>query len=171
MNYFSILQYVIGRDVDQAMTEKIRRYTETTFAASETTEVFASMQDVNGFKFLTITLAGPASVRTFKGCKVLFSGPAKQKELESDTVEIETDYSKKLSMGLTSFDIDLDGDLEQEIRNRAFEKLEVHIEKQVFSFTITDPARFIEILDRPSGGDEDGIDTGENIASPIGPMY
>lgn len=141
--YFSALMEM---QADGILTEKIKKFKGMAFAGNQNTEVFGELVNVSGFKFLTITLMGCPKVKTFKGCKVGFKGESFKLELESDTLEIDTDYSNKLRMGITSFDIDLEPELENAIRQHQVQILEVTFGREFFVYNIHQPEMLIKII-------------------------
>ena len=131
------------------MTEKIARFQGKSFAGNENSEVFGELLDVNGFKFLNIKLVGPFKTHVYKGCKVVFQAEGKNFEVDSDSLEINTDYSRKLSIGITTFDIDLDGELEAAIRQNSVKAMEVIIDRSRLFYHITDAGALVSILENP----------------------
>lgn len=155
MEFFSVLRHLAEKQADQAMTQKVNNFKGKAFAASDNTEVFGEMLEINGFKFLNIKLVGPLKVKTFKGCTVVFHAPAKQIELESDTMEIDTDYSRKISLGITGFDIDLEEELETLIREKSITHFDVTIDKKTYVYTVNNPGVLAEIMDQPVSDDDE----------------
>ena len=58
-------------------------------------------------------------------------------EIDSDTLEIVTDYSRKLKVGITEFDIDLDAQLINMIDNQNLVCLQIAIKRTKLEFKIT----------------------------------
>jgi hypothetical protein len=140
-----ILNYILEKDVDALFTKKINAFTGKCFAQNEDSEIYGELSEINGFKFLNFKILGPFYTHVYNGCKVIFENANETVEVESDTLEIHTDYSKQLKMGITSFDIDLESSLEEQMRNKSIVKFDIIIDKKTLSFVL-DATALVEIL-------------------------
>lgn len=172
MNFSAIISFVEERINEKAVKGKIDQLEGRVFAKNEKAWAFAELVTVAEYRFLSIRLVGPLKVQTFKGCKLVFEGNSQHIELDSDTVEIKTDFSKKLGVGITDFDIDLEIGLEDLFRQKTFTTMRVVIEKETFVFEITHPEAIVKVLEEQQTTDEpEDLDLGQETQSPIGPMY
>jgi len=158
----SIISQLLERDLDNFWTAKIKAFKGKSFAANGNTEVFGEMQEINGFKFLNLKIVAPLNVHTFKGCKIVFKTSSGELQRESDSVEIHTDYSKQLSMGITTFDMDLDEELEEMIRNKTIQQIQVTIDKHVVNCSITDTDVLVDILNHPVDNSDSEMPSGNS---------
>jgi hypothetical protein len=143
---------ILERDADAYFTKKVREFKGKIIGANENSELFGELNDVNGFKFLNLKILSPLNVHVYKGCKLFFAFESEILEVESDSLEIYTDYSKKLKMGITSIDVDLEN-IEETLRSRNLKSIRFEIEKNIISFEIHHP-NFIEVLDTPVEPDD-----------------
>lgn len=140
-----LLTALMERDVDALMTEKIKSFTGCPFAGNDKTLVFGEVSELNGFRFLGIQLVGYPRERTYKGCKIVFSGNDLEIKLDSDTMEIDTDYSDRLRMGITAFEMDLDEELQEAATAKHITQMQVIFGKTVYTFQV-DAEKFYRIV-------------------------
>lgn len=140
-----LLTALMERDVDALMTEKIKKFSGCPFAGNDKTLVFGEATELNGFRFLGIQLVGYPRERTYKGCTLIFAGDDVEMKLDSDTQEIDTDYSDRLRMGITTFEIDLDEELQNAAEAKHITQMQVVFGKMVYVFQV-DPEKFYRIV-------------------------
>lgn len=141
-----IVNFILEKEVDAIFTKKVNAFTGKCFAQNEDSEIYGELSEINGFKFLNFKILGPLNIHVYNGCKVMFESGSETVEIESDTLEIQTEYSKQLKIGITSFDIDLESSLEEQLRNKSIVKFDIIIDKKTLSFALN-TAALIEILD------------------------
>jgi len=131
---------LMKRDVDNLMTEKIQRMHGTEIAGNDTAGLLIQFAELNGFKFLEFQVIAPLKVKTFKGCVVTIKGAKGSLEIESDTMEIDTDYSKSLGLGITEFDIDLEDELIDMIKNDILQSITIKVDGKMLVLTVKNQA-------------------------------
>lgn len=132
-----LLEIIANRDLDKLMTEKIDQFEGQVIAENEDFLLYAELLMLDEFKFLKFSVLGPLKTEVFEGCQLMFESEAGKFEVESDTMEISTDYSRKLKVGITEFDIDLDDELIDMIENQNMKSLQIVIKKSNLDFRIT----------------------------------
>lgn len=160
-----IIKYIIDKQSDDFFTKKIAEFKGTCFASNSDHEIYGELGIVNDFKYLTFTIMGPLKVHVYQGCKLFFETGNQPVEIESDSLEIQTDYSKKLQLGMTAFDIDLTEELENTLRNDNISSIKIVINKTALLFEC-DKANMIEILNSVIEHDE--TEMGNENMDPFG---
>jgi hypothetical protein len=133
-----LLEIFAESDLDKRMSEKITQFEGQIIGENEEFLLYAELLVLDEFKFLKFRILGPLSVEVFDGCKLFFRSDMGNLEIESDTLEIATDYSRKLKIGVTEFDIDLDVELINMVDNQNLVSLQIAIKKSNLQFKITD---------------------------------
>ena len=126
-----------NRDLDITMSEKIDQLDGDPFALSDDAQLFAEIFVMDEFKFLRFKILGPLKIESLEGCQLLFVGDETALEMESDSIEIKTDYSRKMKIGITELDVDLDEELVDVIENKNISSVQIVIKKSNLNFRIT----------------------------------
>lgn len=111
------------------LTGPLENFQTETIASNSDTILLSSYDELDGFKFLKLRIIGPLNVRTQNGGEVKFIGESGSIICEIDNNEISTYYEKKVKIGITEVDIDLEEDLIQMIENEVISKVEILIKK------------------------------------------
>ena len=133
-----LLKIIAESDLDKGMSEKISHFEDQIIGENEGFLLSAELLVLDEFKFMKFSILGPLKVDVFEGCKLLFKSEMGNLEIDSDTLEIVTDYSRKLKVGITEFDIDLDAQLINMIDNQNLVCLQIAIKRTKLEFKITD---------------------------------
>jgi len=133
----NLLGIIADRDLDKIMTEKIDQFQGQIIGENEGFLLFAEIYAFNEFEYLKLRLLGPLKVQTFDGCQITFFSDQGELGMESDTMEIDTDYSKKLKVGITEFDFDLEDELIDVIENQKISSVQISIRKSKLDIPIT----------------------------------
>ena len=126
-----------NRDLDITMSEKIDQLDGDPFALSDDSQLFAEIFVMDEFKFLRFKMLGPLKIESLEGCQLIFVGDKAELEMESDSIEIKTDYSRKMKIGITELDVDLDEELVDVIENKNISSVQIVIKKSNLNFRIT----------------------------------
>ena len=126
-----------NRDLDITMSEKIDQLDGDPFALSDDAQLFAEIFVMDEFKFLRFKILGPLKTESLEGCQLLFVGDETALEMESDSIEIKTDYSRKMKIGITELDVDLDEELVDMIENKNIRSVQIVIKKSNLNFRIS----------------------------------
>lgn len=165
-----ILFYIIEHDGDALISRNIQNFNGILLAENKDSELYGKIYEVNGFKFLNLKILGPYNIHVYNGCQVIFSSDKKTKEIESDSLEIFSDYSKKLKLGITSFDIDLEETLETDIRQNEFQNILILIDKNPICFAFNHLS-FMKLFEQPMNNDEGKGINGNEKADPYGTLF
>ncbi|MEP5338579.1 MAG: hypothetical protein ABJL44_03720 [Algibacter sp.] len=93
-------------------------------AESTDGQIYVSFQDLAAYEFLNISILSRNNIKTFKGGDLLFINSDNQEfVIESDTKEIESDYSNISNRWLTKVSFIITKNEKEMIVNRKFEKL------------------------------------------------
>ena len=133
-----LLKIIAESDLDKRMSEKISQFKDQVIGENEDFLLCAELLVLDEFKFLKFRILGPLKVDVFEGCRLLFRSEMGDLEIESDTLEIATDYSRKIKIGITEFDIDLDAELINMVDHQNLESLQIVIKKSNLEFKFTD---------------------------------
>ena len=96
----------IRKDIDEIMTQKIKAFEGDVIASNDQFQLYAKCFEVNGYYFLGLQLLGPLKINTHNGCTFRCSSNNNEYKTISDTMEIHSDYSESMHIGITTFDID-----------------------------------------------------------------
>lgn len=133
-----LLNIIASKDLENIMTEKINTFKGNPVATNEDFEVYFDVLFLDEFKFLNIKVLGPLNIETLDGCMLNFISDNNNLQIESDSMEIISDFSRKLNIGITEFDIDLDEDLITLIENDSINTILLTIKKNTFTFSVKD---------------------------------
>lgn len=120
---------ISNRFIDVKMTEKIDQLDGGLLALGENCQLFAEIFVMDEFKFLRFKIVGPRKIESLEGCKLVFVCNEFELEMESDSIEIKTDYSRKMKIGITELDVDLDEELIEMIENREISSVQIVLKK------------------------------------------
>ena len=124
-----------NKDYDKIVTGRIRTYAGKIISKNETDQLGVNLIDLNGFAFLQFTILSKSSVKTIKGGVVKFASNEQVIEVPTDTEEIESDFSHEMNIGIFDFDIDLEDDILDFIKQNVITSLKFSFEKIDFEFS------------------------------------
>ncbi|HMQ59045.1 MAG TPA: hypothetical protein PKE06_00180 [Flavilitoribacter sp.] len=137
--YNSQTRQQLDRAYDQLVAREIMNFKGNKIATGDQNILFASTQEVNGYLFLKLSVLGALHMGQKTECQVKFNGTSISITVDSDQREIETSYSTTLEKGITKFDILVEEDLMDFIRNEPQFSISIlipHVEsKGFFSYT------------------------------------
>ncbi len=123
-----------NKDYDRLVTERINQYNGHIIAKNGQDKLGVDYIDLNGFAFLQFTIFTATTVKTLKGCNVKLICASSQHEIQSDTDEIESDFSHELNTGILDFDIDLEDEFEGFLFENEVTQIQFNFEKTIFEF-------------------------------------
>ncbi len=124
-------------DAEAFMVEKIKNFKGAVIGRGENSILCAEFREVDGFQFLGFKILSPLNIKVYQGCDIEFSGHGKTLKIESDSLEIETDFSKSYQLGITEFDIDLEDDLIQMIQEDKVQTIGIKFKKKSVVFSVS----------------------------------
>lgn len=135
-----------NQDYDKLVTTRINNYHGQIIANNGDNQLGVAYLDLNGFAFLQFTILSCTSVKTMKGCIVKLAARSNKKEIESDTEEIESDFSHELNIGICDFDIDLDDEVQGFIIDNELDTIQVSFDKNTFEFKDIDHSLLLKVI-------------------------
>ena len=144
MGWFNSL---IKRDTEKYIEDKINKSEGTLVAETEKTRLLVDKLEVGEYMFLSFVIIADLEVSTYDGCRANFVFNNNSVQLESDTMEIKSDYSNAYKLGRTQIDFDLTSDFLTQLLE--FELTEITFEfsrRQSISIPITNLEQFKDIL-------------------------
>lgn len=136
----SILSNWLSKEADKISSGRINSFKEKAFAENDSSKIYGRAFELNGFKFLKLTILGPLQVKTHDGCKVKFEVDNHElPAIDSDSTEIKTDFSGSLGIGLTEFDLDVDDALIAQLNEKEVNSISISFPNNFIKFLIQDP--------------------------------
>lgn len=74
------------------------------FAISDQNVLYAGTNELGGYYYLQTVIVGAFKIKTNKGAKLIIKGSEAEIELESDMVELESDFSNVSNRHITKID-------------------------------------------------------------------
>ncbi len=99
-------------------------------AASEFGQLFVTNQHLNGYDFLNVSLISAINIKSTKGCILVFEEKGKETIIQSDTLEIESDFSNVSNRYLTKMSFILDYANKKMIEEKRYEKVKLVFKKK-----------------------------------------
>lgn len=143
MGFFSNMKSSFGNrkditsDIDPNYIEDIINDIENEpFAASESNVMYAGLGEIAGYHLLQSVIVGTFRIKTFKGAKLKVKGRDFELNLNSDMVELESDFSNASSRSITKIDFEIDELDLPKIAKSKIESLELTAKKEHIKFHI-----------------------------------
>lgn len=120
--------------VDTFTENEILKTKGEKIAESNNGGIWIEYEELAGFDFMNATILSNVNIKTFKGSKLSFLGNQEELIINSDTIEIESDYSNvsnrwitKISYIVTQKDIDF-------IQKKEFNQITIEFKKTTINF-------------------------------------
>lgn len=143
MGFFSKMKSSFGNrkdtdsEVDPNYVEDIINDIENEpFAASESNVMYVGLGEIAGYHLLQSVIVGTFRIKTFKGAKLRVKGSDFELNLNSDMVELESDFSNVSSRSVTKIDFEIDELDLPKIEKSKIESLELTAKKENIKFHI-----------------------------------
>jgi len=137
---------VAAYESDKLCTQKIQNFVGHKIAESEHGSVYAEQSELNGFKFIRFFIIGPYEFDTKDGCLVRLSHTDGDLTLESDNMEILSDVSYTLQLGLTEVEIDVEDALIALGKNGAIHSITFQFYGAEYPYTLTDVVHLEKLI-------------------------
>ena len=105
-------------------------------AKSNNGGIWIEFQDLSSYHFMNITVIGNKKIKTLDGCKLSFNIKIDNFILNSDTKEIESDFSNISNRYITSVSFDITNINIDFITNKATDFVELIVKKEIERFEI-----------------------------------
>ncbi|MEM7160881.1 MAG: hypothetical protein AAF487_00440 [Bacteroidota bacterium] len=144
-----------NRDYDKIVTEAIQKIDFDPIAEEGEFKFYCGSDITGGYRFLNCNIVGPFQVRTKNSCKVCFSDGHEEIEIDSETVEINTDYSDTLGIGVTAFVVEIESKLLAWIENSMVKEIRITFKKESLSFSRIHHLVFKDLLNEENDDSEE----------------
>ncbi|MDG1916041.1 MAG: hypothetical protein P8I55_15815 [Crocinitomix sp.] len=108
-------------DFDRLMQEQLKIIEESPLdpiLSNGESDIYCQMIVLNGYRSLSLVITGCININTIEGCKLVLISDNGNYECNSDGDIVKGDYSERLQIGVTNFDIDLDDELVDFVANQ-----------------------------------------------------
>lgn len=106
------------------------------FAVSETNVMYAGIGEIAGYKLLQTVVVGTFRIKTFKGAQLKITGTDFELNLNSDMVELESDFSNVSNRSITKIDFEIEANDIPKIVKSRINSLELSAKKEELIFKI-----------------------------------
>jgi len=120
--------------VDTFTENRIHRVSGEQIASSENGGIWIVFQELSGYTFLNISIINPIEIKTLKGCVLTIIGNENELQLESDTREIESDFSNVSNRWLTNICFDVSSINTEIIQKNKVEHITIKWENKSLNF-------------------------------------
>jgi hypothetical protein len=120
--------------IDTVTEGKIVEIEGDALATSEEGQLFAGVQELNGYLFLETVLVSGIKIKTFDGGRLIFTGDNGSFELPSDTQEIESEYSNVSHRFMTQISFDITEAEIENIREKDFNEVRFEWKKKALRY-------------------------------------
>lgn len=96
-------------DYDQLLIDRIEKIAkhEPIFWNVDS-QIYAKLNELNGYKYLSLTITGFLNINTTEGCSLTFYTDTNEFSITSESPDIAGEYSEISKIGLTKFDVDIE---------------------------------------------------------------
>jgi len=143
-----------NKEYDKVVTDAINSIDSPPVAVDGDFKLYCGSNEIGGYKFLNCNIVAPFQVRSAKGCYAYFSNGSEELEVESETIEINSDYSDTLSLGVTAFVLELEGKLENWIVEGSLKSIRFEFPKKSCEYHTIDSVVFQDLLKKDLSEEE-----------------
>ena len=93
-----------------------------------------NLRKLNGFLFMNSTILSYINLKTSRGAKIILLTKEYEIEIDSDEIEIESDFSNVSNTWITKVSFVIDIKEKEIIENRNFEEIEYQFKKEKLRF-------------------------------------
>ncbi|MBQ4821062.1 hypothetical protein [Aquimarina sp. MMG016] len=116
--------------VDTFTENKISDIDGDKIAESKEGQLYVVVEELNGYLFLETVILSRINIKTFKGTTLTFYGVEDDFILNSDTKEIESDYSNVSNRFMTRITFDITKEEIDRIKNRDYKQVRFSFKKK-----------------------------------------
>lgn len=106
------------------------------FAISDSNVMYAGLGELAGYHLLQTVIVGTFHIKTFKGAQLKIKGADFDLNLNSDMVELESDFSNVSNRSITKIDFEIDEEDLPKILKSKIQSLELSAKKERVLFEI-----------------------------------
>lgn len=108
------------------------------FAISETNVMYADLSELAGYHYLRTVIVGSFHTKTHNGAKLKIVGKDFELNLNSDMVELESDFSNVSNRSITRIDFEIDAGDVSKIEKTNMQSIELTCKKIQVLFSIAE---------------------------------
>ncbi len=108
------------------------------FAVSESNVLYAGLNELGGYYFFQTVVVGTFHIKTIKGATLQVVGKDFELTLDSDMVELESDYSNVSNRSISKIDFQIEAEDAVKIDRSTVNQLILTCKKEVVKFSIYD---------------------------------
>jgi len=98
----------VNKDWDKLVQQKIINFQGTFIKGNENSKLFIDVKELGGFNYIEVNIISPFNVKTLKGVTLTLNSGSDSETFESDSLEVETDFSHSTNMGISIVDFDIE---------------------------------------------------------------
>lgn len=125
------------------------------FALSDTNVMYAGMSELAGYHYFKTIIIGTFKIKTFKGAELIINGTDFKLQLNSDSLELQSESSTIPNRNITRIDFEIDHDDISKISKAAIESIEVMAKKNHLHFSIIEGDYDEELTDNLKSTEEE----------------
>ncbi|MCA0153694.1 hypothetical protein [Winogradskyella vincentii] len=107
----------------------------TPFGVSDSNVLFAGLNELGGYYFFQTVVVGSFKYKTFDGAKLIMKSDDFELELESDTLELESEPSQVAKRFITKIDFQIEESDIENLQSQRITELTLKTKKGDLSFT------------------------------------
>lgn len=111
------------------------------FAISESNVMYAGLGELAGYHYLKTVVVGSFHIKATKGAQLIIRGDDFELNLNSDMVELESDFSNVSNRSITKIDFEIEEEDLPNIVKSKIQSLELKAQKTQVRFSIAEIAK------------------------------
>ena len=142
MNFITKIKAAFGNPrameklhVDDHTEAIIKDVENTPFGVSENNVLYAGLNELGGYFFFQTVVVGQFHIKTIKGAKLILKGEEIELQLDSDMLELESDYSNVSNRSITKIDFQIEEADIKTLQNSRITSIQLKAKKQDILFT------------------------------------
>lgn len=120
--------------VDDFTENIITNIEGTKIAESKYGQVIVEVEELNGYTFLEVVILSHTNIKTMRGASLAFSGSNDSFTLQSDTQEIESDFSNVSNRYMTQISFNITPEEITRVQEKDFENVHLEYKKRAIPF-------------------------------------
>jgi hypothetical protein len=142
--FFGFFKRQINKEWNQMVDDKITSFSEDKIGDNEYAQLHVEYSELDDFKFLEFSIVGQFKIKTLKGAIINFEGGKENLKLNTDSQEIDSDFSEASNQGVTLIDVEVTEELIHFLNSETLMKISFEIENKKFIFNISEPLLIFE---------------------------
>lgn len=122
--------------VDTYTENRISEIEGTQIAGNNSLGVWIEFNELAGYQFLELTMLSRTPIKTFKGIELSFLGGELEMFMDSDTKEIESDFSNVSNRWITHISFEVNDEDIDFIKKKEYEVVRITHKKTIIDFRV-----------------------------------